>query len=494
MINHRRGSSVTAMMLKVAIGPIIVMLVCVGASLYLVRLAELRGDIAERGHLLASMLAESCRYGVVSGSKPTLDLTLQGMVRADSSIESIQILSVDKAVLSEVQGSPHGGEPALTFVREIRGQKLEIDLLDQRGDERQLSGSEVKATEGAVVGYARVQMSTAPLEGAKRKYVYFTALMSLLGAVAAALFGLWQARLVREPLGRTIEALKALRQGRFDVSVSQEPQGELGDLERMVVDVAGSLAASTHRLEESVAQRTRELQQAIQRADLAHNEVRSLIARGNSQLEDERKRIAIELHDFMGSTLVALRLKAQHIAHLATLGPSEVDLHSVNSLAEEMAASIEGLYDKARQVIKQLRPEVLDTLGLRGALDEVVRDFDTLHPACKFLLIAHSDLRDVPADIAIVAYRLVQEALSNIVKHAQATQATISVERSSDPSELRIQVADNGRGFDPEALPKGRITLGLVGMRERVAAIGGTMTIVPCTPHGTSVEFRLRID
>ncbi|MBW8894322.1 MAG: HAMP domain-containing protein, partial [Burkholderiales bacterium] len=108
-------------------------------------------------------------------------------------------------------------------------------------------------------------------------------------------------------------ALREIRTGQYAVDLPADEPGELGELQRAIVDMAGALSTARHNLEAKVAARTVELQAAVDAARIANEERSQLIARSHAQIEEERERIARELHDELGSMLVALRLKAQHI-------------------------------------------------------------------------------------------------------------------------------------------------------------------------------------
>ena len=119
----------------------------------------------------------------------------------------------------------------------------------------------------------------------------------------------------------------------------------------------------------------------------------------------------------------------------------------------------------------------------------MIRSYDELHPDCSFSLEVAGDFPDLRGELAITCYRLVQEALSNVVKHAGATRAAVRLARHESLPLLLIDVADDGRGFDP-AMPM-HDRLGLVGMRERVSAAGGSISIESAPDEGTTLSIRL---
>jgi len=183
----------------------------------------------------------------------------------------------------------------------------------------------------------------------------------------------------------------------------------------------------------------------------------------------------------MNSTLIAVRLEAQRIAAISPEGEARDKAQSIIKLAL-------GLYNSGRALVRRLRPEVLDMLGLDGAVEEMMRHYDSARSGCRFDLQAQGDFSKMEAGVAISAYRIVQEALSNIVKHARATQA--SVQLSLEEGELRMQISDNGAGFDPAQTSSG---IGLVGMRERVYALNGRIAIDTGLSAGTRINIAMPI-
>ncbi|NKF95669.1 histidine kinase [Ralstonia solanacearum] len=215
------------------------------------------------------------------------------------------------------------------------------------------------------------------------------------------------------------------------------------------------------------------LSNAMNEATEAGEERRRLIRRLNTAIEDERKHIAIEVHDVINAISIGIRLDAQAILSGDT---SEQDLPSRIEKMRERARSIvtraNDLYASCRTLVVRLRPEVLDILGLGQAIEEMVMSYNTSDPRCEFCFVQDGNLDDVDPGIAIAMYRIVQEALSNIVKHAKAKHATVSV-RVLD-GELRLEIVDDGRGFDEKAEFSG---FGIIGMRERAASFGGVLEI-----------------
>jgi two-component system sensor histidine kinase UhpB len=282
-----------------------------------------------------------------------------------------------------------------------------------------------------------------------------------------------------------------MRRGHFDVVLDRTSPGELGELQAATLEVARTLGTSQRELELQVAARTSELEQAVALANEAHADRLALVGRWNAALEDERKRIAVEIHDHLNAALIAVKMRAEHIGALAIDSPTPEEVAEIRQTAQATAKTVETLYAAARRIIKQLRPEVIDTLGLKGALAGMIREYDELHAGCQFVLSVEPGFPDVRGNDAMTAYRLVQEALSNVVKHAGARTANVAIAFHSVTRSLHVAVEDDGKGFDTATRPAGSI--GLIGMRERVSACGGSMEISASVGSGTKVVFILPI-
>lgn len=194
--------------------------------------------------------------------------------------------------------------------------------------------------------------------------------------------------------------------------------------------------------------------------------------------EEERRRLRRDIHDGLGPTLAGTMLQLDTLRELIADGPAEAQ-----ALAAKVKANLRTLVDDVRRVSHDLRPPALDELGLAGALREQVQSLTT-GSGLDVVIDLPTTSRSPAAATEVAVYRIVSEALANVVRHADARHCTVRL-RVGD--EVEVTVVDDGIGVPDGATPG----LGLASMRERAAELGGTCDIEPIEPSGTRVHARL---
>jgi signal transduction histidine kinase len=255
----------------------------------------------------------------------------------------------------------------------------------------------------------------------------------------------------------------------------------LESMRRSLVDLFDLVGRANEELEVRVRQRTAELNDANERLKEREQALARLYEKVVAAQEDERKRIARELHDDTSQSLAVLvmALDSAQAAVKAGLQPR---------LEETRALAVRTI-EEVHRMILDLRPSVLDDLGLQSA----IRWYAERHLSprgisarCEF------DARDrrFPAAFETAVFRVCQEAMSNVARHAQAENVLVQVSETGD--KLRIEIEDDGKGFDPDNISKReRRPFGLMGMRERVEILGGTLHIDSAPGKGT--RFRIEV-
>jgi two-component system sensor histidine kinase UhpB len=225
------------------------------------------------------------------------------------------------------------------------------------------------------------------------------------------------------------------------------------------------------------------LHQQVQERDVLRGE---LLRRSVQAQEDERKRIARDLHDGIGQTFTALALGLAGVEEMLSRDPATARGQVVN-LKELSTRAIAEM----RQMVADLRPPQLDDLGLVPALHWLADEWrDRLHLDVRVQVTGHR--RRLSPETETVLFRIAQEGLMNVAKHARAQRATLSLRFDADPIELCIE--DNGIGMTPEQIHQVRNRSqgwGLAGIQERAALVGGTWDIDSASGQGTRLTVRI---
>jgi PAS domain S-box-containing protein len=243
-------------------------------------------------------------------------------------------------------------------------------------------------------------------------------------------------------------------------------------------------------LEERVRERTTELANANtalqleiverERADVARRE---LLARLVFAQEDERRRIAREMHDQLGEQLTALGLHVRGLQDAVADAPALIErADALERVTQELDRSVD-------ELVWALRPTALDDLGLRAALENYLQDWSSRGGVAAELHTAGLSVDRLSTEIETTLYRIAQEALTNVAKHAKATSVAVLLERR--PDHISLVIEDDGVGFDSNAAGRTSQGFGLLGMQERAALIGANLEIESVAGGGTSILVRI---
>ncbi len=319
-------------------------------------------------------------------------------------------------------------------------------------------------------GIARIGLSEtrvqAALSAITTQLLLTTGVVSAIGILAATVLTI----ILTRPIVSLVRATQAVGRGDFSQHVQRWADDEIGELSEAFNAMTEGLGRAEKERAEREQQRAYYLSQII------------------AAQEDERKRIARELHDETGQALASLMVGLRNVEEAPT--DDEVR-RRLNDLRQITANTLEDV----RQMSIDLRPSVLDDHGLVVALTRYTQDYGARHHVpVDFQTVGLNGERLSPP-IETALYRIVQEALTNVAKYAQARHVSVLLEKRSD--QISAIVEDDGRGFDVEsALSSATLNrrLGLYGMQERAALCGGTVTIESQAGGGTSVFVRIPIN
>lgn len=296
---------------------------------------------------------------------------------------------------------------------------------------------------------------------------------------------LWGTRVLVRPVYDLTAAAQRIAAGDLSVPLAAGAGGEIGamadSLERMrrrLLQTIDSLEELRATLEARVDERTEALRNQ-------EDQVRRLLHQVITAQEEERARLAYELHDEVGQLLTAVRFAVDSLPGASPDGEVTAKVVRVQELVDRAMADL-------RLMIGGLRPGALDQFGLEPALREVA---DQLLAPLNIGVVIESDIPSrLPPEVEVVLFRIAQEAMHNIARHSGATAMTLRIRLTE--GEVTMQLHDDGRGFDPAALSvrgSGQ-GLGLAGMRERASLLGGTVRVESAPGQGTTVEARLPVD
>lgn len=493
-ILHWRNWSIRTRLMVVAVFPVVYLFFSLIAYSYYARLKEVEEELDSRAKTITTALADGVEYNIIAGNMQGIRQMIYGVIQSDRSIYRIDIFDANKKELSHVENAGRAKPESRYVEMPIRRHMVWVNLHTETHDEF-YKVDPVKEKSQAVLGYVRVTMTKTYLLS-KQKYRFsIELLMSILALSVSACLAWYLSKGLTRPLHLAIDALRDISAGRTETQISISHGGEIGELQSSINEMAHNLHQSQTHLENTVAERTKELIASRNDALKADAEKRRLIHKVNAIVENERQSIAVEIHDELNASLIAVRLESERIAKIAAKAESDERFTPVFQEIQERAKAVVklalDLYANGRNLVRRLRPEVLDMLGLEGAIEEMLRLYNAAHEDCHFDFASKGDFAQLDPDLAISAYRIVQEACSNILKHAQAKNVDITLQMRADKSSLTINVFDDGIGFDPDQVVAG---IGISGMRERVLAWGGEFNLLSQVGEGTRILITLPVE
>lgn len=231
-------------------------------------------------------------------------------------------------------------------------------------------------------------------------------------------------------------------------------------------------------LEQKVKERTSEINKIAE-------ENRRLSKSITEVLEEERRNIAKEMHDGVNGMIMGAKLNASAISQRLKKTSTTESIDKATSDLEKLVVRLDDIYSKARQVVKRLRPEAIDALGLQQAIEALLDDYNNSMSDCKIEYSITQKVNKLPENVRICIYRILQESLTNIVKHANATLIDIRI--SLDDNNVVLNVRDNGVGFKSGHTDG----IGLISMRERALYVNGEFNIESAKGEGTNITVTI---
>lgn len=451
--------SIRVKIMGIVIGLIVTLGVAVSTMVYRGLTATLERELEERGIAIAVNLASRSQELVLTDRLFALYTLAKETVRDNRNLSYVYITDRHGAILVHTF---RGGMPEdlLMLPPPTAERPASVRLLQtESGAIRSIAVPILGGRSGTV----HVGMSEAEIRGTIGRHIRRILLVTSAVLVVGTALGFAVATILSRPLTHLAHAAEAVGRGDFTWRPPSWAHDEIGRLGASFARMSERLASMRDELRRREAVRARLLEQ-VMRAQ-----------------EEERRRIARELHDETGQSLTSL------VVGLAMMADAD-DLAAVRAQAAELRLLAARTLEEVHHLSRGLRPSVLDDLGLVPALERQLKECGASRGLATDFHAVGADDRRLPAPVEIAVYRIAQEALTNVAKHAGARTVSLLLERRADS--VRLIVEDDGRGFDVEGVlsdtdVEGR--LGLLGMRERAALLGGSVAVESTPGRGTSV-------
>lgn len=419
---------------------------------------SLRTQLDQRALSTAKAVAAQSTELILTGNRYGLQQLLLDVRRNSTDIRYIFVEDATGRVLAHTFG-PGFPTNLLKYNRLVpaEGASQQVILTDEG-----LMHDAAVALLGGQLGTVRVGLSEVDLWRAIWEASGRLLIMTTIFSVFFVMAGYLLTEILAKPVRELAQATKTVARGDLNSVVTISSHDEFGQLAQSFNQMTDSLRRSRAEIQELSDLRAELLEKIV------------------TTQETERQRIARELHDETGGALTGILLRLKALENQLTADRAIDIKAALFELRQAVGDALTGV----RRMALELRPVVFDELGLTGALQKMVRDYSE-----KFNININLEVMEVldnrlPQKVEFAIYRVVQESLNNVIKHAKASEVSILLEPRDKG--VRLILEDNGRGFDQDS-PSCKRGLGLFGIRERVNLLGGNLTIESEVGQGTTI-------
>lgn len=329
--------------------------------------------------------------------------------------------------------------------------------------------------EGGAVGYVRVGIAEEASQGIIGRTLNKFAIIILAVSLLAIIFAAKMAGLITAPLSKLVFVSQAIAKGQLDTKADVSRGDEIGKLAAAFNDMASSLAATNHERDALVG--------TLREKEFLRT---TLLNKVITAQEDERRHISRELHDETGQALTWLVMSMRALADKTDDAKQREVLLNARDVASEVLGEI-------RDMAVELRPPVLDDLGVIAAMKKYISTYQQRFDiTVRFYSVP--EINNLNKQIAVALYRILQEALTNVVKHSKAT--LVDVQICQEISSIVMRIADNGRGIADDELEQAvrQNRLGIYGMKERAELLNGNFRMVSSHQNGTIIIVTIPLE
>lgn len=476
--------------------PVVLLFLTLTTYFLIQRTQDVNDSLDVMGNTIADLVARASEYAIVSGNVDNLHAIITDQIR-NAPVYSIAVVDAQGAVILRQYNAQLNPARIRRYATDVTLQQLPQDTfsLIEKHDRTQSS------PKSRVLGSVTVLLTTQEAEKKQLSIISYGLLIGLLTTCLVGLLGLYIANTFIRNIEAIIAGVQRIRDGIYDQQIGTISQGNEIDF------LAKNINATALYLVQMQAQIYKHMQEIVDEKEksdylvqvrtgelaVANENIRRLIQRTNVLIEEERKSIARDIHDHLNALVVAVRLEAQAILRiLQRTTCDDPALPDIHTRINRMSSMINDVYAMGREIIRRLRPEVIDALGLCGAIRDLIESYDRVHPACQFNVVFLGNLDDLGDNIDMTIYRVIQEAMSNAIKYARAHKISIKLScLQIKRDEVRLVIRDDGVGFnDEQQAQKG---IGLISMRERVNGVGGKIEIKSMPGRGTYIVASIPI-
>ena len=325
--------------------------------------------------------------------------------------------------------------------------------------------------ENGNIGFVRVGLTSGEMQQLLNHTLTEFSIMSVILCIIAVILASWQVSVIIRPIRNLSQAAEEIKNNNYSVQTQCKTEDEIGKLSQTFNEMVAALQQKEDENNELLtALQIKECNRTI------------LISKLFTAQEDERKRISRELHDGAGQSITSL---LAYLKILSTEVKGDRQLMLINSARDVII----GVLSELRQMAVDLRPPALDDLGLVAAIEKYLNSLTMHNIKANF---AVSDLQiELPDSVVLALYRILQEAITNIIRHADATEVQVSL--VGEAGLVKLVIADNGCGFSDTSLEYARMQkrLGLYGIQERVELLNGILDIQSTVGLGTKITITI---
>lgn len=452
----------------------------------------LNSTIIKNGMFQVDVLAHNSRIGVFSENEELLNDPVEAIFQQDGVLE-VQVFSMDGRLLKKLKrtgkvpgnGFDEQDDADSTEMLKKARKNIQAFYLENRSNfefwapilsrsnyalPESLSLDEIPIRkDGGMIGYVMIKLSKNILNKQLKEMLVTSTIILVLFLVIAFFASYFLAKGISKPLRRLIDGVNTIGKGMVAEKLSVGTRDEIG----LLAEAFNDMAESLKRREAEVKTVNRELMKQ-------HEQRKILSKRLIDLLEKDREQIAMELHDHIGQILTSLKINLEIIQN--QLGPEHSRLELRINESKERA--VQAMRD-IKQISRGLKPSVLGTLGLVSSVRELLNDIE-MNTGLDINFFTHKIPAELGKEKELAIYRITQEALNNIVKHAHAS--TVFVSLIVKERRISLSIEDNGTGFDLEKtmeFSKRQDPFGLLIMRERAEQLHGEFNIESGTGKGT---------